>query len=122
MLSKIEMKYYKDITRIADALEKIAKLYEEEQVRRTFPAPWPGQPSGEEHGNDEYKKIGERILQRLHKKGMAQFELANACGITEVTLSRYVSGSRVAKGPLYAQMARVLGCSVEWLLRGEENE
>ena len=124
MLSQIETKYYKDVTRIADALEKIAKLYEEEQVRRTFPAPWPGQSSGEEHSNDEYKKIGERILQRLHKKGMAQFELANACGITEVTLSRYLRGIRIPKGPLISKIARVLDCSVEELLEdgGEQDE
>lgn len=35
MLSKIEMKYYRDITRIADSLERIADALEKEQKRKT---------------------------------------------------------------------------------------
>ena len=117
MLNRIEMKYYKDITRIADALEKIADVLRDSQRQKIIEKSFE-----EEFNDDEYKKIGERIKQKLNEKGMSQRELAQACNITEVSMSRYVSGSRVAKGPLYAQMARVLGCSVEWLLRGEENE
>ena len=117
MLNRIEMKYYKDITRIADALEKIADVLRDSQRQKIIEKSFE-----EEFNDDEYKKIGERIKQKLNEKGMSQRELAQACNITEVSMSRYVSGSRVAKGPLYAQMARVLGCSLEWLLRGEENE
>lgn len=35
MLSRIEMKYYKDITRIADSLARIANALEKEQKRKT---------------------------------------------------------------------------------------
>lgn len=117
MLSRIEMKYYKDITRIADSLERIADLLQDSQRQKIIEKSFE-----EEFNDDEYKKIGERIKQKLEEKGMSQRELAQACKITEVSMSRYISGSRVAKGPLYALMARVLGCSVEWLLGGEKDE
>ena len=117
MLSKIENKYYKDITRIADSLERIADVLQDSQRQKIIEKSFE-----EEFKDDEYKKIGDRIKQKLDEKGMSQRELAQACKITEVSMSRYISGNRVAKGPLYVQMAKVLGCSVEWLLGGNEDE
>lgn len=117
MLSKIEMKYYKDITRIADSLERIADVLQDSQRQKII------EKSFEEEFNvDESKKIGDRIAQRLAEIGMSQRELAAACHITEVSMSRYISGKRVAKGPLYSQIARELGCSVEWLLNGGKKD
>ena len=47
MLSKIEMKYYKDITRIADSLGRIANAIEKEQKRETT-AEQPAEDGGDD--------------------------------------------------------------------------
>lgn len=41
---------------------------------------------------------------------------AEACGVTEVSMSRYLSGDRVPKAPLIITMAKVLGVSADYLL------
>lgn len=61
-------------------------------------------------------EMGGRIKQRLEELGMSQRELAKACKITDVSMSRYISGDRTPKGPIISQMARVLGVTSDWLL------
>lgn len=61
-------------------------------------------------------EMGGRIKQRLEELGMSQRELAKACKITDVSMSRYISGGRTPKGPIISQMARVLGVTSDWLL------
>lgn len=41
---------------------------------------------------------------------------ADACGITEVSLSRYLSGDRVPKAPVIIAMAKALDVSADYLL------
>lgn len=60
--------------------------------------------------------MGDRINILLSKKGMSQREFAQALHITEASVSRYINNSRTPKGPLIAQMARVLGVSTDLLL------
>ena len=112
MLSKIETKYYRDITRIADSLEKIADALEKAQKRDLIVA----QSFEEEFKDDDAWNIGDRIKQRLDELNMSQRELAKTCKITEVSMSRYINGNRVPKGPMCVTIANALGCSVEWLL------
>jgi len=120
MLSKIEMKYYKDITRIADSLGRIANAIEKEQKRDLIVA----QSFEEEFKDDDAWNIGDRIKQRLDELNMSQRELAKACKITEASMSHYINGNRVPKGPMCVTIAEALGCSVEWLLGvgGKEDE
>jgi DNA-binding XRE family transcriptional regulator len=61
-------------------------------------------------------EMGGRIKQRLEELGMSQRELAKACKVTEVSMSRYVSGDRTPKGPIISQIARTLGVTSDWLL------
>lgn len=95
MLSKIEMKYYKDITRIANALERIAKAAENTQKQDS------NAEELAEIGRDS-KMIGARVAQRMHEKGMSQSAAANARDVMK--------------------LAKVLGCSAKWLLGGDEDE
>ena len=117
MLSKIEMKYYKDITRIADSLEKIADALGNTQKRELI-------ITQEFEENFGMEGIGDRIKERLDELGMSQRELAKACNVTEVSMSRYINNSRVPKGPMCVTIAEALGCSMEWLLGvgGKEDE
>ena len=65
--------------------------------------------------------IGERNTELLRKNGMNQRELADMAHITEVSLSRYISGDRIPKGPVIANIAAVLHTTSDYLL-GQELE
>jgi Lar family restriction alleviation protein len=53
---------------------------------------------------------------------MSQRELADAVGVTEVAMSRYLNDGRMPKGPILYNMAKVLGVSVDDLLAGPEEK
>ena len=57
-----------------------------------------------------------RIEQARKEKGLTQRELANRVGVTEVSMSRYVNGARVPKGPIVVNIAKALGVSVDYLV------
>lgn len=56
----------------------------------------------------------------IEKNGMSQRDLAAKIGVTEVNMSRYLSGNRTPKAPVIAQMAATLGVSTDYLLGIEE--
>lgn len=64
---------------------------------------------------------GERISELLRKKDMSQRELAKRAGVTEVSMSRYISGDRVPKALYLSNIANVLGTTTEYLLGKEES-
>jgi len=65
--------------------------------------------------------IGARILPLMKKKGMAQRELANMIGVTETSISRYISGQRVPKANIVVYMADALNTTTDYILgRTEE--
>lgn len=65
--------------------------------------------------------IGARILPLMKKKGMTQRELANQIGVTEVSISRYISGQRMPKANIVVYMADALNTTTDYILgRTEE--
>jgi len=65
--------------------------------------------------------IGARILPLMKKKGMTQRELANMIGVTETSISRYISGQRVPKANIVVYMADALNTTTDYILgRTEE--
>ena len=52
--------------------------------------------------------LGKRISELLIKNGLTQRELAKIVGVTEVSMSRYISGDRTPKGPIVANIATAL--------------
>ena len=68
------------------------------------------------------KTLGGRISELLEKHGMTQRELAEAVGVTEVSMSRYIKGDRVPKGPIIANIARALHTTTDYLLGKEADE
>ncbi len=65
--------------------------------------------------------LGERISDLLQKNGLTQRELAEKIGVTEVSMSRYISGDRTPKGPIIANIALALHTTSDYLL-GQEVE
>ncbi len=66
--------------------------------------------------------LGGRISELLEKNGMTQRELAEAVSVTEVSMSRYINGDRVPKGPIIANIARALHTTTDYLLGREADE
>ena len=67
--------------------------------------------------------LGGRIANLLKKSGLTQRELANKVGVTEVSMSRYVSGGRIPKGPIIANIANALHTTSDYLLgTGEKSD
>lgn len=62
----------------------------------------------------------ERLKKELHRRGLTQQALAEKTGIKTATMSRYVNGQREPKGKALLDMAKVLGCTPEYLCGLEE--
>lgn len=64
--------------------------------------------------------LGGRIAELLEKRGLTQRELADLVGVTEVSMSRYISNDRIPKGPVIANIATALHTTSDYLLGNEE--
>lgn len=62
------------------------------------------------------RELGRRIADLLHSKGILQKELAERVGLTEATMSRYISGERDPKPEVLANISTVLCTSPDYLL------
>ena len=60
--------------------------------------------------------LGERIVELLEKNRMSQRTLADLSGNTEISISRYISGARVPKGPVIVKIAAALHTTTDYLL------
>ena len=58
----------------------------------------------------------QRLSQLMEEKNLTQVELAEKIGITNVTISRYLSGERKPRVEIVAKLANVLGTTVDFLL------
>lgn len=66
--------------------------------------------------------IGEQINIALLKKNIKQKELAKAIGVTDNTISYFVSGSRTPNTEQIIEIAKFLGVSTDYLLNGACDE
>ena len=74
-----------------------------------------------EESNMANSIIGERIAGLLREQGKTQRELAEQVGTTEVSMSRYIKGDRVPKGPVLANIAKALHTTTDYLLGNEQD-
>lgn len=66
--------------------------------------------------------LGQRLTALLAEQHMSQRELAMKIGVTEVSVSRYVSGDRTPKGTVVANMAKALHTTPNYLLGETEQD
>ena len=70
----------------------------------------------------DYEIFSKRLKKALyHNNRMTQHDLSVLTKISEVSISRYVNGDRMPKGPEIAIMARVLNVSTDYLLGLDED-
>ena len=60
--------------------------------------------------------IGKRISNLLQENDMTQKELASKIGVTEVTISRYVTGERTPQTDIIVKIADALHSTTDYLL------
>ena len=65
--------------------------------------------------------IGERIAGLLRKQGKTQRKLAEQICTTETSVSRYIKGNRVPKGPILVKIAKALHTTTDYLLGNEKD-
>lgn len=66
--------------------------------------------------NDTKKTIGSRINTALELRGMKQKELAKILGVTDNTVSYYVSGARTPNAEQIIAISTALGVSTDYIL------
>ena len=66
--------------------------------------------------------VGVRISDLLEQQGLTQHELAQKAGVTDVSMSRYISGDRTPKAPILSNIAKVLHTTSEYLLGHDVEE
>ncbi len=62
------------------------------------------------------KSLGEKLMDILEQKDMTQRNLADLVGVTEVTISRYINGSRQPRSDILGKIAKALNVSLDDLL------
>jgi len=71
--------------------------------------------------SEQFSGFGERCVARRKALKLSQNALARAAGILQPALSRIESSERVGlTADSAVRIARALGCSVEWLVTGED--
>lgn len=70
----------------------------------------------------EWRKEFARRLRRIahHNKDYDQRELAEASGISEVTISYYFNGTRSPRGDNLVKLAKALDCTIDELVMVNE--
>ena len=63
-------------------------------------------------------RIGDNIDRYLKRAGMTQRMLAAYADVTEVSISRYISGDRAPRATVLYKISKVLNCTMEDLMYG----
>lgn len=67
----------------------------------------------------EKQQIADRIINAMNRTGISQRQLADATGMTEATISRYVKGKRIPSAEALGRIADVLGVTTDYLIAGK---
>ncbi len=86
----------------------LTELTAEDTIKLSFQN-WKSKEAGE-------LRFGDRLYNALAKRQMTQRELAKQIGVTEVTISRYISNRRMPHAAMIVKIAEALGMSADTLL------
>lgn len=64
--------------------------------------------------------VGQRIAEAIERANISQVQLAKACGVTPQAVTGWIRDGAIKKKHLVA-VAKLTGCTVEWLLTDREN-
>ena len=72
--------------------------------------------------NDTIVNFSERFAELLEKSGLKQTEISAKTGLSRACFIHYKSGRSIPGGIELYKLAKFFGCSMEWLLTGEDDE
>ncbi len=72
--------------------------------------------------NEETQEITNRLKELRAKTGLSQAKFAQLIGVSSGNISTWESGSSLPGALALKNIALKLGCSVDWILTGEEKE
>lgn len=90
-------------------------VFDEEGLKRLTPYE---EPKPQEKPFDFSERLSEAVTRFWDGSNR---EFAEICGTTEATMSRYLSGARMPKGPIITAMAKALDVSTDYLLGLRDN-
>lgn len=61
------------------------------------------------------KQFGDRLKRLIHIKGMTQSQFARELGVTDATLSRYITGTHEPSMSKAERIAEILDCDISLL-------
>ncbi len=62
-------------------------------------------------------------LEKFRKaKGLLQEDVAKACGVDRSTIAKWEGGLFLPRADKLPMLAKILGCTIDELLKGEEND
>ena len=67
----------------------------------------------------EKQQIASRIINALNRCGISKRQLADATGMTEVSISRYVKGKRIPSAEILGRIADAIGVTTDYLITGK---
>ncbi len=62
-------------------------------------------------------KFSKKLIEKMKIAGLNQKELAKLANISETTISRYISGSRIPNATVVINLAKALQCSTMELIQ-----
>lgn len=68
---------------------------------------------------EERIQFGDRLKEATKKAGLTQYQLADAAGIPRGTINGYATGNLIPPAERLQSMAKVLGVSAEYLIKGD---
>lgn len=66
--------------------------------------------------NLAYQAFAARLRSAVERSGLSQSQIADLANITEVSMSRYMAGSRVPHPIILARLCTAVGCDADWLI------
>lgn len=72
--------------------------------------------------NLTFGNFSSRLRELMETSGMKQNEIAEKLGFTSTALVHWKSGRSIPGGVELYKLAKFFGCSMEWLLTGEDDD
>ena len=66
--------------------------------------------------------FADRFMSLLESGGLKQIEIAEKAGVSRTSIIHWKSGRSLPSGMELYKLSKFFGCSMEWLLMGEEDE
>ena len=66
--------------------------------------------------------FSERLSQLIKESGMTQTQVAEKLGVSQASVNFWINGRNDPKGKELFAISKLFGCSIDWLLTGDEKK